>query len=186
MDIRHGGEVQASAGVKHYQHAKLHNIRIEGVMMERQPVVFASIEIAAPASGIFDILADPRRHVEIDGSHMIRRCLEGPDRLGLGSEFVMSMRLCGVPYRVRNRVVEFEENRLIAWRHFEPQHWRFELEPTESGTRVTETFDYSYWPLAGRLLVVGLGWRRRNAPAIGKTLALLTSAARTTPTETSA
>ena len=103
--------------------------------MVGQPVVSESIEIAAPASRIFDILADPRRHVEIDGSHMLRRCLDGPDRLGLGSKFVMSMRLWGVPYRVRNRVVEFEENRLIAWRHFEPQHWRFELQPTQSGTQ---------------------------------------------------
>ncbi len=104
-----------------------------------QPVVSASIEIAAPASQIFAILADPRRHVEIDGSDMLRRCLHGPERLRLGSEFVMSMRFWGVPYRVRNRVVEFEDNRLIAWRHFEPQHWRFQLEPTESGTHVTET-----------------------------------------------
>lgn len=152
--------------------------------MVSRPVVSASIEIAAPAARIFDILADPRRHVEIDGSDMIRRCLDGPVRLGLGSEFVMSMRLWGFPYRVRNRVVEFEENRLIAWRHFEPQHWRFELEPTESGTRVTETFDYSYWPPAGRLLLVGLGWPRRNAPAITQTLALLASAAQTSPTET--
>ena len=145
--------------------------------MVSHPMVSASIEIPAPASRIFAILADPRRHVEIDGSHMLRRCLDGPDRLSLGSEFVMSMRLCSVPYRVRNRVVEFEENRLIAWRHFEPQHWRFQLQPTQSGTRVTETFDYSYWPPAGRLLLVALGWPRRNKPAITKTLALLASAA---------
>jgi hypothetical protein len=157
---------------------------VDRVMMASQPVVSASIEIVAPASQIFDILADPRRHVEIDGSDMIRRCLNGPERLGLGSEFVMSMRLWGVPYRVRNRVVEFEDNRLIAWRHFEPQHWRFKLEPTKSGTRVTETFDYSYWPPAGRLLLVGLGWPRRNKPAITKTLALLAGAAETRPTET--
>ncbi|MGH3559898.1 MAG: hypothetical protein ACRDTK_20765, partial [Mycobacterium sp.] len=102
-----------------------------------------------------------------------------------GSEFVMSMRLWGVPYRVRNRVVEFEENRLIAWRHFEPQRWRFELERTESGTRVTETFDYSYWPPVGRLLLLGLGWPRRNQTAITKTLVLLASGAQTGPTETS-
>jgi hypothetical protein len=117
-------------------------------------VVSASIEIAACASRIFDILADPRRHVEIDGSDMLRRCLDGPERLGLGSEFVMSMRLWGIPYRVRNRVVEYQENRLIAWRHFEPQRWRFEMDATESGTLVTETFDYSYWPPTGRLLLV--------------------------------
>ena len=154
--------------------------------MVSQLAVAASIEIAAPASRIFAILADPRRHVEIDGSHMLRRCLDGPDRLGLGSEFVMSMRLCGVPYRVCNRVVEYEENRLIAWRHFEPQHWRFQLQPTQSGTRVTETFDYGYWQPVGRLLLVAVGWPRRNKPAITQTLALLASTAQTSPTETSA
>ena len=153
--------------------------------MASQPAVSASIEIAAPAPQIFDILADPRRHVEIDGSDMIRRCLDGPDRLGLGSEFLMSMRLWGIPYGVRNRVVEYQENRLIAWRHFEPQRWRFELERTESGTRVTETFDYGYWPPVGRLLLVGLGWLRRNETAINETLVRLASAAQTGPTETS-
>jgi hypothetical protein len=159
------------------------HVRLEGVTMAGQLVVSASIEIAAPFHRIFDILADPRRHVEIDGSDMIRCCIDGPERLSLGSEFVMSMCLWGVPYRVHNRVVEFEENRLITWRHFEPQRWRFELEPTESGTRVTETFDYSYWPKAGRLLLVGLGWIRRNETAISQTLALLTSAAQTGPTK---
>ncbi len=113
---------------------------------------------------------------------MIRRCLAGPARLRLGSEFVMAMRLWGIPYRVRNRVVEFEENRLIAWRHFEPQHWRFELDPTETGTRVTETFDYSYWPLAGRLLLTLFGWPRRNSRAITRTLQRLVTAAQNTRT----
>jgi Polyketide cyclase / dehydrase and lipid transport len=152
--------------------------------MAGQPTVSESIEIVAPASRIFDILANPRRHVEIDGSHMLQSCLDGPARLGLGSEFVMSMRLGSVPYRVRNRVVEFDEGRLIAWRHFEPQHWRFELVPTESGTRVTETFDYSYWPLAGRLLLVVMGWPRRNKLAIAKTLPLLARTAQISTTET--
>lgn len=145
----------------------------------RPPRVSASIEIAAPAAVIFDILADPRRHRAIDGSSMIRRCIDGPDRLELGSEFGMAMRLWGIPYRVRNRVVEFERDRLIAWRHFEPQHWRFELVPTDSGTHVTETFDYSYWSPAGRVLLTLMGWPRRNRLAIAQTLELLAKAATT-------
>lgn len=147
------------------------------VTMPDEPRVSASIVVAAPASEIFAILADPRRHGAIDGSRMIRRCLRAPTRLGLGSEFVMTMRLCGIPYRVRNRVVEFEDNRLIAWRHFEPQHWRFELEPIATGTRVTETFDYSYWPAVGRLFLILLGWPRRNSRAIAGTLQRLATAA---------
>jgi hypothetical protein len=145
-----------------------------------QPRISVSIDLAEPASQIFAVLADPRRHGEIDGSGMIRRCIAGPARLSLGSEFVMAMRLWGIPYRVRNRVVEFEENRLIAWRHFEPQHWRFQLEPTATGTRITETFDYSYGPPPGRLLLTLLGWPRRNSRAIVGTLQRLATAAQAT------
>lgn len=90
----------------------------------------------------------------------------------------MAMRLWGVPYRVRNRVVEFDEDRLIAWRHFESQHWRFELEPTAIGTLVTETFDYSYWRLPGRILLNLFRWPERNRRAIADTLQRLDSAAR--------
>ena len=139
--------------------------------------VSAWIDMAAPASRIFAILVDPRRHGEIDGSRTIRCCLDGPARLGPGSEFVMAMRLWGIPYQVRNRVVEFDENRLIAWRHFEPQHWRFELLSTATGTRVTETFDYSYWPPAGRLVLTLLGWPGRNRSAIAGTLDRLAATA---------
>ena len=146
--------------------------------MSSESRICASIDVAAPASRVFAVLADPRRHGEIDGSGTIRRCVAGPDRLAYGSQFVMAMRLWGLPYRVRNRVVEFEENRLIAWRHVEPQRWRFALEPTESGTRVTETFDYSYWPAAGRLLLTLTGWPRRNTRAIAHTLERLATAAR--------
>ena len=82
----------------------------------------------------------------------------------------MSMKLFGLPYWVTNRVVEFEENRLIAWRHFEPQRWRYELEPVAGGTRVTESFDYSYYRLPGRLFIKLLHWPARNDRAISETL----------------
>jgi hypothetical protein len=49
-----------------------------------------------------------------------------------------------------NRIVEFEEGRLIAWRPAvlgkkEPGHlWRWELTPVEAGrTLVTHTYDWS-------------------------------------------
>ena len=43
-----------------------------------------------------------------------------------------------------NRVVEFEPERRIAWRHFTANRWRYELAPTaDGGTTVTETFDMS-------------------------------------------
>jgi hypothetical protein len=54
----------------------------------------------------------------------------------------MKMRM-GLPYRTGNEVVEYEPDRLIAWRHVGRHRWRYELEPVDGGTRVTETFDWS-------------------------------------------
>ncbi len=55
----------------------------------------------------------------------------------------MDMRFGPLPYRISNEVVEFEENRLIAWAHFGKHRWRYQLEPVAGGTQVTESFDWS-------------------------------------------
>ena len=106
-------------------------------------VVSRTREIQAPAQKIFDLLADPRRHHEIDGSGSVQAAqMNAPERLSLGAKFGMNMKI-GLPYRITNTVVEFEEGRQIAWRHFGGHVWRYILEPTESGTRVTEQFDWT-------------------------------------------
>ena len=64
-----------------------------------------------------------------------------PEVLGPESRFGMKMSR-GVPYRMTSKVVEFDENRVIAWCHFGGHRWRWELEPDGGGaTKVTETFD---------------------------------------------
>lgn len=106
--------------------------------------------IAAPASAIFDLLADPSRHHDIDGSGTVREAKEGSQRLALGSRFGMDMKM-GMPYSMVSEVVEFEENRRIAWQSRSPlgflkplvggRIWRYELEPVEGGTLVRESWD---------------------------------------------
>jgi uncharacterized protein YndB with AHSA1/START domain len=98
--------------------------------------------IPADAATIFDVLADPRQHRDIDGSGSVKN-ISGtpPERLALGSRFGMSMKV-GVPYLIHNEVVEFEEGRRIAWRHYGHHVWRYTLEPVPGGTRVTEEFDW--------------------------------------------
>ncbi len=98
--------------------------------------------IAAEPAAIFDLLADPARHSEFDGSGtVVAGSSTNPERLRLGARFGMSMRM-GVPYKMSNEVVEFVESERIAWRHFGHHIWRYELEAQHDATLVTETFDW--------------------------------------------
>jgi hypothetical protein len=106
-------------------------------------VVSRSTIVPAPAQLIFDLLADPRRHGEIDGSGSIQSAqLDAPERLSLNATFGMKMKI-GLPYKITNTVVEFEDNKTIAWRHFGGHIWRYILEPVDGGTKVTEQFDWN-------------------------------------------
>jgi uncharacterized protein YndB with AHSA1/START domain len=141
-------------------------------------VVSASTTIDAPPEVVFAIVADPRQHPRIDGSGSVRGVVTGPDRLEKGDRFGVSMKLFGVPYTISNRVVEFEPDRRIAWRHFGAHRWRYELEPTaDGGTRVTETWDATRYD---RLWATGLRLLRfpeRNRKGITATLERLKRAA---------
>jgi hypothetical protein len=127
--------------------------------------------IPAPAQAIFDVLADPAMHPVIDGSGSLREPAGPPvPRLALGSTFAMRMRIV-VPYRITNRVVEFEDGRRIGWTHIGGARWRYELEPVEGGTRVTETFDWSTASFPPYRLGVRLaGFPARNRRGMERTL----------------
>ena len=140
-------------------------------------IVSASTTVDAPPEIVFAILADPRQHVRIDGSGSVRDAVSGPERLERGAEFGMDMKLFGLPYKIRNRVVEFEEGRLIAWRHFGGHRWRYELTPVPGGTRVTESFDYSPYNRVGAAAIRLGGFPARNRRGIEETLVRLKAAA---------
>ncbi len=113
--------------------------------MADQVVSVTRVIHASPAA-IFEVLTDPARHGEIDGSGMVQKVRGESQRLELGSTFGMDMKFAGLlPYRITNTVVEFEQNALIAWQHFGKHRWRYELEPVDGGTstKVTESFDWS-------------------------------------------
>jgi hypothetical protein len=109
--------------------------------------VSSQIVIDADPATVFDVLADPGQHALFDGSGSVKAKLGGPPRLYLGATFVMRMRI-GAPYLTRNRVVEYDEDTRIGWRHFARHIWRYELEAVDGGCRVTETFDYAGAPAA--------------------------------------
>ena len=114
--------------------------------------VSVNLVIKAPPSSIFAVVADASRHPEIDGSGSVVRPKGAvPQRLSMGDTFDMHMKL-GVPYTMKNTVIEFEPDRRIAWqtvlsgplgRFIGGRIWRYELEDVDGGTRVTETWDIS-------------------------------------------
>ena len=141
-------------------------------------VISESITVDAPPSVVFAILADPRQHSRIDGSGSVGRVLAGPQRItAKGQTFVVAMKLFGVPYVIRNRVVEFEPERRIAWRHFTANRWRYELTPADGGTAVTETFDMSRADPVTDAVVRWAKFPERNQQGITNTLARLKQAA---------
>jgi uncharacterized protein YndB with AHSA1/START domain len=110
--------------------------------------------INAPAAQIFALIADAGKHSSIDGSGTVDHSPEKSQPLSLGSTFGMSMRgrpeSLFLPYRTTNTVIEFEPDRLIAWKTtmgplglIGGRIWRYELSPADGGTLVRETWDVS-------------------------------------------
>jgi hypothetical protein len=133
--------------------------------------------IAAAPSAIFDLLADPSRHHDIDGSGtIVERKPGSTGRVSLGSTFTMAMKF-GIKYTMVSEVIEFEENHRIAWQTRPSSSfgaklgggriWRYELEPVEGGTRVRESWDISQEKI--RALVRPA--RKRTRASMEKTLA---------------
>jgi len=134
-------------------------------------IVSRSVVVPAPAADIFNLLADPRRHHEIDGSGSVKAAdINAPERLSLNSKFGMKMRIV-VPYSMMNTVVEFEEGARIGWRHIGGHVWRYILEPVDGGTKVTEQFDMN--TSKSQLGLKIMNAPSNNAKSIEKTLANL-------------
>jgi uncharacterized protein YndB with AHSA1/START domain len=118
------------------------------------PTESISVErlIPAPNRAIWQLLVDATRHADFDGSGSVRYVRRGESTLTLGSSFDMAMKI-GIPYTTRSTVVEFEPLQRIAWQTFSTIHWlarfgggriwRYELEDTDGGTLVRETWDIS-------------------------------------------
>ncbi len=106
--------------------------------------------IPVPPGVIFDVLSDAAKHSLIDGSGMLQGTPgHREERLALGATFGMGMKMV-MRYSTVNRVVEFENDRRIAWqtgptgawgRVLAGRIWRYRLEPVDGGTRVVESWD---------------------------------------------
>ena len=149
------------------------SIRAEILETDFPNTAAARITINAPAQVIFDLLANPASHQRFDGSGTIKGSISGPDRLFLGAQFGMAMKI-KVPYRIKNTVVAFEENKKITWCHLMKWTWSYELNaisPTQ--TVVTESFDASNIPAFAQWWLKRTGSMARNPKWMAKSLVAL-------------
>ena len=84
-------------------------------MAEESKPFEVSRRIEAPAAHIFKILANPQRHMDFDGSHMLRGAVVDRPISDVGDIFTMKMHRLGDDYLMINYVVEFEPDRRIFW-----------------------------------------------------------------------
>ena len=114
-----------------------------------ETVVSTHREVAAGASEIFELIADPTQQPRWDGNDNLAEASTGQRVSAVGEIFTMQLTRDGATRE--NHVVEFEEGRRIAWQPSEPGKeppghlWRWELEPLDnSRTRVTHTYDWTH------------------------------------------
>ena len=114
--------------------------------------IVVSREIDAPNKDLFEILSNPERHVELDGSGFVRSDDRSDRVTGVGQVFTMNMQgeHMGGEYKTDNHVSGYVHDKLVAWQTApagtEPKgwEWMWELEPEGQGqTAVTLTYDWS-------------------------------------------
>jgi len=149
------------------------DIRAEIVPTDEPFKTAARITIEATPAKIFNLLSNPRAHHLFDGSGTIKNAVSGPERLFLGATFSMSMKI-KVPYRIKNTVVVFEENKKISWCHLMKWTWTYELQDLGNGsTQVTETFDASNIPAFATWWLKKTGAMAHNPKWMAKSLVSL-------------
>lgn len=114
--------------------------------------VTVSRTIDASSKDVFEVLSNPERHPQLDGSGFVRS-VDRSDRItATGQVFRMNMvgDHMGGEYQTDNTVTGYRENHLLVWQTAPADtpppgwEWRWELEAQGSGsTLVTLTYDWA-------------------------------------------
>ncbi len=108
--------------------------------------------INAPAGAVFDVLSNPHKHVELDGSGFVRGLDRGDRITKVGQQFRMNMAgdHMGGEYQTDNVVSAFDQNKMIGWKTApagnEPPGWEWLWELKSAGsdsTVVSLTYDWA-------------------------------------------
>jgi carbon monoxide dehydrogenase subunit G len=105
-----------------------------------------SIEIAAPASEVYEVVMDPRRLEDWVTVHAALH--DAPDRLQEGSELSQSIKVAGQKFKVDWLVVRAEEPSAVEWEGRGPMGTKarvaYDLEDTGGSTRFAYMNEYDF------------------------------------------
>lgn len=120
--------------------------------MSDQTSITVSRTIDAPTKDVFDVLTNPERHAELDGSGFVVSD-EKSDRItATGQVFRMNMTgdHMGGDYQTDNTVTGYDPNHLVAWQtapaDTDPPGWEWVWRLTAEGgdaTQVELTYDWA-------------------------------------------
>ena len=120
--------------------------------MSEETRVTVERTIDAPADRIFEVLSNPERHVELDGSGFVRSADRTNRVQKVGDVFTMNMEgeHMGGEYQTDNHVTGYDSNALLAWQTAPAGTnppgcewvWRLEQQGPDQ-TLVTHTYDWS-------------------------------------------
>ena len=108
--------------------------------------------IDAPTTAVFNVLSNPQRHAELDGSGFVISDDRSDRITATGQTFRMNMSgdHMGGDYQTDNVVTGYDENKLLAWQTApagtEPPGWEWVWELEADGpdaTAVTLTYDWA-------------------------------------------
>ena len=140
-----------------------------------------TIDVSAPPERVYALISDVTRMGE--WSPECRRCewLEGATGPAVGAHFRGHNRLGPVRWSTTSKVVAADPGREFAFTVVlgdrDETRWRYRLEPTGSGTSITESYEFVWAPLRIRLGNMFMPRPRLLNQGMRKTLARIKTAA---------
>ncbi|GAA1888448.1 SRPBCC family protein [Lapillicoccus jejuensis] len=138
--------------------------------------------IDAPADRVFDVLSNPERHVDLDGSGFVVSVDHGDRITGTGQVFTMNMEgdHMGGEYKTDNHVTGYDRNTLLAWQTApagtEPPGWEWVWELVAQGPDATEvSLTYDWSKVTDKALLQKVGFPLVSKDQLEDSLATLAS-----------
>jgi hypothetical protein len=134
------------------------------------------------AAALFAVLADPRRHTEIDGSGTLQADVDARPITAVGQIFTMAMHYPSLGhYRTDNHVLEFEPDHRIVWttaRAGQPPagvRWGWQFDPA-GPDRTTIRHRYDWSQVTDPAVLARVSFPRVSAEALQETVRRLVAA----------